>query len=692
MAINDHTFTSFYSKATGMQRTRGRSDYDYEPVKRPQERVREYDYAPKFDSQQEYVYRSLCVYGINPRIPSDEIQEYLMSQYHRFGEFNVKVINAGENRLAFLNFRHPEEAREAKHAKKTLYDLGPYIRVEPVYPKPLRSPSPNSYGRETYPSGSSSYRSRETREPSQYTYAEYEEMYSEIGKSKDHKFPYHLNHIPPENDPNATRTLFIGNVDIEIAEDALRDIFERYGRIDEIDIKRPSQGNAFAFIKFLNVDMAHRAKVDMSGRYIGRYQCKIGYGKPTPTNCLWIGGLGPWVKPEILEREFDRFGVINRIEWPHGKGYAYVLFETIDAAASACKEMKGFLLGGPDHPIRVDFTEQTYMPSKALSPKASSVRDDNYKSDRRSEKDLSEPPHSSDKGQRTQPRSYPPERQDYRGSESDHYAKRETREDYDRISVHSDRRKNDNGYKGRAPKRTPPPYEEDVHKSSRNSHRENSNSTKKRRTVSPISDRDTSRDSKADTKRTSKVVSEKLDPESVDSLDCVIKIQPVVWCGALVLKNSAFATKMHLVSGDVHLVDTLMRDQSSTELPVLKITQRLRLDQPKLEEVGRRVTVSGTGGHAVLLAQPGMPDAVEEANTNVQQRPLKNLVTYLKQKEAAGVISLPPNPGKDSNLGVLHAFPPCSFGQEFLTKQFPKLGTDLPKEDHLVVIVVKGAA
>ena len=42
-----------------------------------------------------------------------------------------------------------------------------------------------------------------------------------------------------------------------------------------------------------------------------------------------------------------------------------------------------------------------------------------------------------------------------------------------------------------------------------------------------------------------------------------------------------------------------------------------------------------------------------------QSRPLKNLVSYLKQKDAAGVISLS-NKATDQT-GVLYAFPPCTF-------------------------------
>ena len=87
--------------------------------------------------------------------------------------------------------------------------------------------------------------------------------------------------------------------------------------------------------------MAHCAKVAMSGECIGKLACKIGFGKVTPSKCLWIGGLGPWSRIEKIEREFDRFGVINAIEWPAGKTYAYILYGNLEAAQAACTDMRG---------------------------------------------------------------------------------------------------------------------------------------------------------------------------------------------------------------------------------------------------------------------------------------------------------------------------------------------------------------
>lgn len=104
-------------------------------------------------------------------------------------------------------------------------------------------------------------------------------------ENKKDKFPNYLDHIPPEDDPLATRTLFVGNLELNITEEEIRRIFGRYGRLVDIDIKRPppGTGNAYAFIRYENLDQSHRAKFELSGQYIGKFQCKIGYGKVNAT-------------------------------------------------------------------------------------------------------------------------------------------------------------------------------------------------------------------------------------------------------------------------------------------------------------------------------------------------------------------------------------------------------------------------
>jgi RNA-binding protein 15 len=127
-----------------------------------------------------------------------------------------------------------------------------------------------------------------------------------------------------------------------------------------------------------------------------------------------------------------------------------------------------------------------------------------------------------------------------------------------------------------------------------------------------------------------------------------------------------------------------MRDEEGKNQ--LRITQRLRLDQSKLDDVMKRINSSQA--HGIFLAMPASvssPQSAENGGSAIQSRPLRNLVSYLKQKEAAGVISLA---GKEAS-GVLYAFPPCQFSTELLVKGVPSLEVDL-KDDHLVVAVIRG--
>ena len=157
------------------------------------------------------------------------------------------------------------------------------------------------------------------------------------------------------------------------------------------------------------------------------------------------------------------------------------------------------------------------------------------------------------------------------------------------------------------------------------------------------------------------------------------------WEGGIILKNSLFPTKLLLTEGEAHVCDQLMRDEK--DQPYLKITQRLRLDQAKLDDVSKRI--SSSSSHAIFLALATSSAAVPlPTEGEIQSRPLRNLVSYLKQKEATGVISLV-NRETEQN-GVLYASPPGSFSTELLRRAASQLSDEGVKDDHLVVVVVRG--
>lgn len=648
-------------------------------------------------------YKTLCVSSIHPKASDEVVKDSLYREFKKYGEVSIKLVHGAEpeDRLAYVSFRNPEDAREARHSKQRIILYDKPAVLEPVYessgrtrarsrsysPIPYREderyirprspddrhrmyddrydyslrgygpPPPTGMYRDyrpppyDYPPRGPSYRGHYYAghpEPPHYG-RERGGRREEGGRERTHdryenkkdRFPNYLHHIPPEEDPLATRTLFAGNLEINITEEELRRIFGHYGVVEDVDIKRPppGTGNAYAFVRFENLDQANRCKVELSGQYIGKFQVKIGYGKATPTTRIWVGGLGSWTSLAQLEREFDRFGAIKKIEYNKGDSHAYILFETIEAAQAAVQDMRGFCLGGPDRRLKTDFVD-TNPPTVHTKTKSSSSYDAAPSRSATSE-------------------DYPTE--NWNGGE-DAYRSGSSRS----RSARNSYEKRPSGYRGEGEEwpassssRRPPPEDFDSNRASR----------------SPSAERRSEESGRFAGYRT---------------LTEVARRSPSNWSGALVLKNSFFPAKLHVTSGEASIADLLLRDEKGQ--PHLRITQRLRLDLPKLEDVSRRISASAS--HAIFLGLPASNSTgnaaspVPDESSGVQNRPLRNLVTYLKQKEAAGVISLA---NKTADVtGVLYAFPPCQFAADLLRRAAPTLTDETLKEDHLVIVVVKG--
>lgn len=627
-------------------------------------------------------YKVLCISALHPKASDEVVKDTLYREYKKFGDLSIRLSRDMDERVAYVCFRNSEDARDAKHAKPRIIIYDKVAIVEAVYERPrsndlyrARSITPE-YDRSYYarspdrlravdrydrgygpPLGVAPYRDyRRDPLPAPHDYLARAPMHHgpphhlppthygpprqhiprppyEKPENKKDKFPNYLHHIQPEDDPLATRTLFAGNLEINITEEELRRIFGRYGAVEDIDIKRPppGTGNAFAFVRFHTLDMAHRAKVELSGQYIGKFQCKIGYGKATPTTRIWVGGLGSWTSVTQLEREFDRFGAIKKIDYVKGDSQAYILYDSIDAAQAAVKEMRGFPLGGPERRLRTDFADVT--PGGPYRPKSYPAHDESGPDYRRGGDYDYDYDYDKYRG-----RGSYPERRGHRfeGGEDEWGRTRDPEYDRRRSGSRAGERS-----RSRSPRRSP------------------------------------DSDSDSGSRRAGLLASSRTLPE-------VARKCTTIWQGALILKNSLFPAKFHLMDGDSDIIESLMKDEEGKHQ--LRITQRLRLDQPKLEDVQKRI--SSATSHAIFLGLAGSTASVTNEDASVQTRPLRNLVSYLKQKEAAGVISLL---NKETEAtGVLYSFPPCPFSTELLKRSCPNLTEESIKEDHLIIVVVRG--
>ncbi|KPP76586.1 putative RNA-binding protein 15B, partial [Scleropages formosus] len=681
-------------------------------------------------------YKTLLVSNLGSQLSDEHVEDGLFHEFKKFGDVSVKLSHTPElGRVAYPVY--------VRRRSCTPPDLG-YIPLHGAYQYRQRSLSPGP--------GGSSIRDARLRH---YTLEglglsrereralDYYSLLDERARAYAYQLPEE--DLKPEDDQRATRNLFIGNLDHNVSEVELRRGFEKYGVIEEVVIKRPArgQGGAYAFLKFQNLDMAHRAKVAMQGRVIGGNPVKIGYGKANPTTRLWVGGLGPSTSLAALAREFDRFGSIRTIDYVKGDSFAYIQYESLDAAQAACAQMRGFPLGGPERRLRVDFAKAEeargypaqYQPTAVL-PAHYDLLADGYVRHRSLERELRARDRTPTHGlfaERERDRGLPDKEWT---SPSKNLERRNNLEAFGRGRARS--RSRERWAKEREGERgTGKAWEERRKRRSTSSERlgeerarpkvrgsaattpdhspdrprgrtsEPATETRETRDLTPDGSHHSSEDRSApdghdppqrhkkaaEVERNHRVTEGEADApgdgqkadKKVSTLSEYAQTLTCVWQGVLVLKNSCFPTNMHMLEGGSTFLSSLMKDNSGQggEIMQLKIAQRLRLDQPKLDEVTRRIKLGSPDGYAVLLAVQGPVDKeASPPEPGLQRRLLRNLVTYLRNKQAAGVIGLPLGGVKERETGgMLYAFPPCEFSQQYLQDALRTLGK--LEEEHL---------
>uniref|UniRef100_A0A672PN82 Msx2-interacting protein n=1 Tax=Sinocyclocheilus grahami TaxID=75366 RepID=A0A672PN82_SINGR len=187
--------------------------------------------------------------------------------------------------------------------------------------------------------------------------------------------------------PKATRTLFIGNLEKTTNYQQLLDVFQRFGEIVDIDIKRVNGVPQYAFVQYSDIASVCKAIKKMDGEYLGANRLKLGFGKSMPTACVWLDGLTSNITEQYLTRHFCRYGPVVKVVFDRLKGMGLILYNNTDFAQAAVRETKGWKIGG--NKIKVDFASQESQMAFYRSMQASGqdIRDFyDIPSDRRDER------------------------------------------------------------------------------------------------------------------------------------------------------------------------------------------------------------------------------------------------------------------------------------------------------------------
>ncbi|KAK1866217.1 hypothetical protein I4F81_008737 [Pyropia yezoensis] len=169
-----------------------------------------------------------------------------------------------------------------------------------------------------------------------------------------------------------SRAIFIGNFEYEAKPYAIEELFEKYGRLARLDMK-----HGFAFV-FMASDREGQAAIDaldgleFGNRTVRRLKVEWARGdgavkrrederrqlaRSVPSTTLFVVNFDPFeTRSRDLERHFEPYGRIIRLDKKQGHNYAFVQYETIDSAKRAVAELdKSRLMG---HVITVEYTAQ----------------------------------------------------------------------------------------------------------------------------------------------------------------------------------------------------------------------------------------------------------------------------------------------------------------------------------------------
>ncbi|XP_049289770.1 polyadenylate-binding protein 1-A [Anopheles funestus] len=167
--------------------------------------------------------------------------------------------------------------------------------------------------------------------------------------------------------------VYVKNFSEDLTEEALRDMFEKYGPITSHRVMtKEGKSRGFGFVAFESPEAAERAVQELNNKeladgkmlYVGRAQKKNERQMELKRQCeqpkmerltryhgvnLYVKNLDDTIDDERLRKEFAPYGTITSanvmLDEGRSKGYGFVCFSAPDEATKAITEMNGRVVG-----------------------------------------------------------------------------------------------------------------------------------------------------------------------------------------------------------------------------------------------------------------------------------------------------------------------------------------------------------
>ncbi|CAF3848955.1 unnamed protein product, partial [Rotaria magnacalcarata] len=567
-----------------------------------------YDRNHSIGSDKSRAYTSICVKNINPKISDSVIRELCEKKFSKYGSNSVKIYHRKQERVAFINFTNCDDARKARHAKTGLIWENMRVLVEPVYyrktfpaEQPIkpdnsreRSPQHRRRHRPTPPSPSpppptarshnrSSLRHQRTKSP--------------IPSSRSSR-PPRRNYSPyiplPPDLMDYAKTKSSRQRKHSSSSPARRPHHKETSRQQRSRSPNSHRSGSPSL-------PTHRTNLDNEFTI-----------QDEPTRTLCIENLDRSVTDSKLEEIFGRYGTIKNIDLRKSSSsskrtYAFIQYENVDMAIEARRAMDGHSIGKADCKIgygfRIDYLD------RPISRRFVIVRPQNKPSNKRESRSSSRnrSPASS-----THDRARSPSND--KNNNEDNNDQNKTVENVKAETKSPPRTPSPPPPAPPPPPSSPPPTIPTIIKQRRSTDRSESPPLTNQapiagRTFHGLLGSYLSQDDTANVNNLNElmILCEQLNASATKSNTALSTVYPVQF----ILKSHAYDARLHFLAGSPTLASILLGQPgdliaAKTEL---KITQRLRLTQQKLDELDRAIRSSVT--YALTIAGHNV-----HANTN----------------------------------------------------------------------------
>ncbi|KAE8298587.1 hypothetical protein D5F01_LYC03090 [Larimichthys crocea] len=131
-------------------------------------------------SNPESEYKTLKISELGSQLNDEAIEDGLFLEFKKFGDVSVKICRENDERVAFVNFRRPDDARAAKHARGKLVLYNRPLKIETVYTNRRRSRSPLT--KDSFPAGQRHLHSQRQLSPTGLGYRDYRLQQLALGR------------------------------------------------------------------------------------------------------------------------------------------------------------------------------------------------------------------------------------------------------------------------------------------------------------------------------------------------------------------------------------------------------------------------------------------------------------------------------------------------------------------------------